>query len=269
MGSEHQIRNVSEMRIRALRMILALLPVLLLVPNTALAVDEDSCVSCHSSRDFMVTNRKLYDYFQKWRESLHMQEGVTCVDCHGGNNDVADKRAAHGRDLGESKAKSAVNFRNIPETCGDCHDDIYEGFRRSVHFEHLVAKEQEEQGPTCVTCHGSINVTVLDVNTVEATCSKCHNDETENHPETAGEARALLNRFLSIHRYYRYITVRGDPAKTKAFFEEIDRQIRDLTIGWHTFDLEKIEVKTEIVLESLRRKREQVAKAFKEKRSKP
>jgi nitrate/TMAO reductase-like tetraheme cytochrome c subunit len=226
----------------------------------------DSCVDCHSDPSFLVTNKKLYDYFQKWRDSIHGQEEVTCADCHGGDPDTADKRAAHGGNLEASDSVSAVNFRNIPSTCGSCHEEIYEGFRKSEHFAHVVAKEQEAQGPTCVTCHGSINVAVLNVNTVEETCSRCHDEDSENHPETPERARSLLNRFLSIHRYYRYITVRGDPAETKGFFDAVDARIHALSVTWHSFDLDAIEEKTEAVLESVRTKREEVARAYKEKR---
>jgi formate-dependent nitrite reductase cytochrome c552 subunit len=222
---------------------------------------KDSCVECHGSTSFLVTNKKLYDYFQRWSSSVHKQEEVTCVDCHGGNPQSPDKEKAHGGDLDEAQANSTVNFRNIPKTCGGCHEDIYKGFRESTHFEHVVSKDQEDQGPTCVTCHGSINVAVLNVNTVEETCRNCHNQETENSPENAEEARALLNRFLSIHRYYRYITKRGDPAETKRFFEEVDAQIHDLSVTWHTFDLDAIGEKTEAVLQKLRAKREEVASA--------
>jgi len=213
---------------------------------------KDSCVDCHSKASFLVTNKKLYDYFQRWGSSIHKQEGVTCVDCHGGDRQSSDKETAHGGDLDAADAKSAVNFRNIPKTCGGCHEDIYRGFRESAHFEHLVSKGQEDQGPTCVTCHGSINVEVLNVNTVEETCRQCHNDETGNSPENAQEARALLNRFLSIHRYYRYITVRSDPAESKRFFDGVDAQLRDLSVSWHGFDLDEIGEKTEAVLHALR-----------------
>jgi formate-dependent nitrite reductase cytochrome c552 subunit len=233
------------------------------------AETDDSCVDCHSNPTFLVTNKKLYEYFEKWTSSVHRQENVTCVDCHGGNPQLADKDAAHAEDLAGSQRGSAVNFRNIPRTCGECHDEIYDGFRESSHFEHVAAKKQEEQGPTCVTCHGSINVAVLNVNTVEETCLRCHNEENDNHPENASEARALLNRFLSIHRYYRYITVRGDPVETRQFFEKVDAQIHELSVTWHTFDLDKIREETQTVLDSLKRKREEVAKIFKEKRPKP
>lgn len=246
---------------------LLLLCLLLPVPESATAGEvRDSCVDCHSDPGLLVTNRKLYDYFQKWSESVHKQEEVTCTDCHGGDPSVADKAGSHKGDLQASKRSSAVNFRNVPQTCGECHDEIYEGFRKSKHFEHVVAKKQQDQGPTCVTCHGSINVAVLNVNTVEQTCSRCHNDESENHPETPEKARSLLNRFLSIHRYYRYIAVRGDPVETREFFEAVDGAIRELSVTWHSFDLSEIEGKTETLLDSVKQKRGELASAFKMKR---
>ncbi|MHC4504524.1 MAG: cytochrome c3 family protein [Planctomycetota bacterium] len=230
---------------------------------------KDSCVECHGKASFLVTNKKLYDYFRRWGSSIHKQEGVTCVDCHGGNSGSSDKEKAHGGDLDEAQASSAVNFRNIPRTCGECHQDIYEGFRESAHFEHVVTENQEDQGPTCVTCHGSINVAVLNVDTVEEACRACHNEDTENGPENAQEARALLNRFLSIHRYYRYITVRGDPAETKRFFGDVDAQIHDLSVTWHTFDLDAIGEKTEAVLQGLKAKRQEIARAQKKSSEDP
>jgi hypothetical protein len=264
MSRERRKPRVSERGKRPLKLAVAASSALLLASlvsarSSSTEAAGDSCVECHSQASFLVTNKKLYDYFQRWRSSVHKQEEVTCVDCHGGNPRSSDKEKAHGGDLGASKANSAVNFRNIPRTCGGCHEDIYEGFRESSHYEHLVSRNQEDQGPTCVTCHGSLNVAVLNVNTVEETCWRCHNEDTGSSPENAEEARALLNRFLSIHRYYRYITRRGDPAETKRFFDELDARIHDLTVTWHTFDLDAIAEKTEAVLQELRAKREEVA----------
>jgi nitrate/TMAO reductase-like tetraheme cytochrome c subunit len=227
---------------------------------------KDSCVECHSSPSFLVTNKKLYDYFQRWLPSIHSQEGVTCVDCHGGNPRSSSKEAAHRGDPEASRADSAVNFRNVPHTCGGCHEDVYRGFRESSHFEHLSSEDQEDQGPTCVTCHGSINVAVLNVATVEEVCRQCHNERNQNSPENSHEARALLNRFLSIHRYYRYIAVRGDPVETREFFEKVDAAIRELSVTWHTFDLPEIKEMTETILDAVKQKRGEVARVYKMKR---
>jgi nitrate/TMAO reductase-like tetraheme cytochrome c subunit len=217
------------------------------------------CVECHSNPDFLVTAKKLYDYFQEWEVSVHRQEDVSCEDCHGGNSEVRDKKRAHGTEVsGGLTVGSAVSFENIPSTCGGCHGDIYEGFRQSNHFAHLRKKKQEKQGPNCVTCHGSINATVLNVNTVQEACQRCHNEETGNHPELPAKASELLDRFLSIHRYYRYIGIRGDPVDTQAFFAVMDQRLRDLSVLWHTFDLPTIDKETRFILDLLKAKRAEV-----------
>jgi hypothetical protein len=132
---------------------------------------------------------------------------------------------------------SAVNFKNIPRTCGGCHEDVYRAYRQSDHSEYLVAEEDAQQGPNCVTCHGSMSTGVLNVNSIRESCARCHNEKTDNHPENPERATAILNRFLSIHRFYRYITVRGSPGESREFFELADQKIEHLAVTWHTFDL--------------------------------
>jgi formate-dependent nitrite reductase cytochrome c552 subunit len=237
------------------------LGVLLLLSSGALGEDaKDTCVDCHSRLRYLVTNKKLYDYYQNWKLSIHREEDVSCADCHGGNPQESDKDTSHGVKLTGSEDESAVNFRNIPDTCGRCHKDFLEGYRESSHFEHLVAEQQEEQGPNCVTCHGSINEETLNVNTVQEACARCHNEETDNHPEIPGDARLILNKFLSIDRFYRYVTVRADPEKTQEFFKDADARIYDLSVAWHTFELEEIREHTDSVLRFLREKRRELRK---------
>jgi hypothetical protein len=227
----------------------------------------DQCVECHSNPRFLVTNKKLYDYFQEWELSVHKQEEVACVDCHGGNPGESDKQKAHGAGVGASDTASGIYFGNVVKTCGDCHEEILEGFRESNHFEHMVAGEEEEQGPTCVTCHGSINVVILDVNSVQAACIRCHNEETENNPDIPDKARVILNRFLSMHRFYRYIAIRAEPLESRQFFHEVDPTLKKLSVTWHTFDLEQIGAETSQVLAILKAKRDEVRARVKKQRS--
>jgi hypothetical protein len=220
---------------------------------------RSSCVDCHSSPRFMVQNKKLYDYYQGWRLSIHEQEKVTCVDCHGGNPRAADKQAAHGdQGMSASVTSSPISYQNVPGTCAKCHDEVYRNFKRSKHFEHLTAKKQEEQGPNCVTCHGSVNTTVLNVTTVRATCEKCHNNETDNHPEIPEQAEDVLSQFLSIQRYNRYLVQKGDPAQVKAMFKILAPRIKRLNDSWHTFDLEKVSDQTQDMINFLKAQREQM-----------
>ena len=192
-----------------------------------LGAAEDSCVECHSSPQFLVTNKKLYDYYRLWEVSVHGQEEVGCSDCHGGNPAAKDKEAAHRvAALPGGEKTSPVNYQNIPKTCGQCHDEIYKHYTTSKHYEKLLAGERAGKpiGPNCVTCHGSVNTAVLNVGTVRDTCEKCHNRENDNHPDIPDRAEEKLNEFLSIHRYYRFITVRGDPAASQDFYRlEIGR----------------------------------------------
>jgi len=245
---------------------------LTVVPLAAHAADKDkkpvenSCVTCHSKARFLVTNKKLYDYYQNWKGSIHAQEGVTCSDCHGGNPNAPDKKHAHaGQVLSAGNARSAVNYRNIPATCAKCHDKIYDKFRQSLHYRHLKAKGQERQGPNCVTCHGAMNTTVLNVNDVRKACARCHNRRTKNHPAIPGEAERVLGDFLSVHRYYRYIAVKGAPGQLKATFKVIDPMVKDLYAEWHTFDLKKVEAKTARLLNFLKEQREEIRKGDQKK----
>lgn len=254
-------QRASRTRTPSLLVILAALTLFPFPGGQSSAADDskNSCIECHSNPDFFVTAKKLHDYFQEWDISIHSQEGVTCEDCHGGNPDVNDQKGAHGTEVsGGMTAGGAVSFERIPSTCGTCHEDIYDGYLQSDHYDHLRAKKQEKQGPNCVTCHGSINATVLNVSNVKEACQQCHNEKEENHPEIPDRASDILNRFLSINRFYRYIGIRGDPNEIPAFFAVMDPRIHELSVLWHTFDLPKIDKETRFVLDLLKIKREEV-----------
>ena len=233
---------------------------LFLSTGTASAEEKDSCVECHQDRDFLVTNKKLYEYFEQWTASIHKQEEVTCNDCHGGDPAASGKEQAHGKGVGVSDAASGIYYKNVPETCGQCHDDVLAGFRESDHYQQIEKEKDEEQGPTCVTCHGSINVSILDVNSVEAACARCHNEESDNLPENPAKAKRILNRFLAIHRFYRYISIRIEPEEAREFFLGVDKLYGELSVTWHTFDLDQIEKETDELLAVLKAKRNELGK---------
>jgi nitrate/TMAO reductase-like tetraheme cytochrome c subunit len=227
-------------------------------PESAASPAENTCEDCHRNPDFLVTNNQLYDYYQQWSGSVHQLEDVSCDDCHGGDARAADKETAHADGVRASDPASGIYFKNIPDTCGTCHEEILEGFSQSQHFEHVEKKKGEEQGPTCVTCHGSIDSAVLNVNTVGEACMRCHNAESDNHPENPEKAREILNRFLSIQRFYRYITIRAEPEEAQAFFSALDPKLRKLSVTWHTFDLDVIDAETTAVLGLMKAKRDEI-----------
>jgi nitrate/TMAO reductase-like tetraheme cytochrome c subunit len=222
----------------------------------ATAKDTNSCVDCHSDSRFLVQNKKLYEYYQGWKLSVHAAQGVTCAGCHGGDPRAATKAEAHaGAALKASDQSSATNYQNIPDTCARCHKEIFSRFQLSEHYAHLKPNKDNEQGPNCVTCHGSVNTTVLNVNTVRKTCEQCHNEKTENSPEIPAQAETVLNNFLSINRYYRFIAVRSSSEDAKAFFTMVDPIIKKLAADWHTFDIDRIEKETQELVEFLKVRR--------------
>jgi hypothetical protein len=103
-----------------------------------------------------------------------------------------------------------------------------------------------------------MNTLTLDVTTVAAACARCHNEETKIDPKVPEQARAALNKFLSIDRFHRYIAARMDPAQAGLFFREVDARVEALSVLWHTFDLERIRGDTQQMIDVMRRKRDEI-----------
>ncbi|MDH4249293.1 MAG: cytochrome c3 family protein [Deltaproteobacteria bacterium] len=228
-------------------------------PAFAAPAKGDSCETCHSDPDFLVRNKKLYDYYRDWALSTHSQEGVTCSDCHGGNPKTKTKEEAHkGTYMDPADPRSPINYRNVPLTCSKCHEDVFKSFQGSPHFKHLKAMDKDVQGPNCVTCHGSVNLTVLNVNTVRAACERCHNTQRKILPEVPDKAEAVLHDLLSVSRYYQFIVSRSEPQEVRAFFNKVDPIVEELTLQWHTFDLKSVQAKTRELLVLLKEKRSEL-----------
>jgi hypothetical protein len=93
-----------------MRMILVVVLLLLLLPTLALA-QAQTCIECHGK----VTPGIVAD----WKASKHVAGGVDCVTCHG---------SAH-----DSDADAARALIPTPETCGQCHQQRLEEFKKGKH----------------------------------------------------------------------------------------------------------------------------------------
>jgi hypothetical protein len=158
--------------------------------NTA-AFSTDTCIDCHKEQKFRVQNKALFDYYQDWKGSDHDEAGVSCGDCHGGDATLAKKEEAHGKDISPYKETSMVFYKNIPGTCGKCHEEVYRNFIDSKHYKVL---EKSGRGPVCITCHGNPLANVYYTSTVLSTCRGCHNLQTQNNPEVIDVADTILHR---------------------------------------------------------------------------
>lgn len=100
-----------------------------------------------------------------------IEEAATCNDCHGTHNLK-----------GAADTQSMVNKRNIPNTCAQCHEDIYNNYINGIHGKALLAGITDT--PVCTDCHGEHSIlSTLDPQAQtffmalsEQICADCHED---------------------------------------------------------------------------------------------
>jgi len=147
-------------------------------------LEEDQCYVCHRDEDL------LPEHFND--DDTHMQPGLSCAGCHGGDPKSDDEDAA----MSEGAGFVGVPAKDeTPQFCGKCHSDI--GFMRrfqpriptdqvaqyltSLHGQLLVTGDRKVAD--CTSCHSSHAIlpgndarsTVYPLN-VPATCNGCHGD---------------------------------------------------------------------------------------------
>ncbi|MBI4348521.1 MAG: hypothetical protein HY553_16900, partial [Elusimicrobia bacterium] len=207
------------------------------------------CRTCHEQEGFRVENKKIYDYFQEWKDSPHDRAGLSCTACHGGDAAKADKDEAHRGIVPTSNAASPLHFKNIPATCGGCHPEVLARFEKSRHFEKLKAKAG---GPNCVTCHGSLDAKIYAQTVVDRSCLKCHNAKSRNHPEVAARAREILAKLNHADGYRKglkfYYKSIGRPEAMK----KVDAAYQDIVHSWHEFDFKRLGPRAEELLRELK-----------------
>lgn len=157
--------------------------VLFLVP-AALFGQKNSCLDCHA---------KLEDSLKVSAEAIkndvHVQFGLSCKDCHGGNPDIDDEKSMDRTFRGSPKKA------DVPGFCARCHSDaaLMRTYNPSLRVDQLSQYETSQHGrllkagdtrvAVCTDCHG-----VHDIQTakfpksptfpwnIPQTCGKCHAD---------------------------------------------------------------------------------------------
>lgn len=150
----------------------------------AVDLENDQCYSCHKELEL------LPEGFQEG--DIHIQMGLSCAGCHGGDPGAEDMEEAM------SPAKGFVGVpskQEIPDFCGKCHSNL-EVMRKfnpqmetdqeaqyytSVHGKRL--KMGDTKVAACADCHTAHAIfpasdprsSVYAVN-VPQTCAKCHSD---------------------------------------------------------------------------------------------
>ncbi|KAA3613170.1 MAG: hypothetical protein D8M58_12745 [Calditrichaeota bacterium] len=174
---------------------------------------DDTCISCH------IEEEALPEGFSE--NDIHMQAGLSCAGCHGGDNTIDDEDESMNEDIGFT---GAPEIEDIPSLCAKCHSDI--GFMRE--YQPRIATDQLEQYytsthgkkfkqgdenvATCISCHTAHSImsakdprsSVYALN-VPKTCNSCHGnsehmadyniktDQFEKYAESV-HGKALLDR---------------------------------------------------------------------------
>ncbi len=147
---------------------------------------EDNCMTCHA--DFEDDDGPSHMI----SKDVHIQKGLGCVDCHGGDASLDDMD-----DVRNSKGyKGVPSYREVPKFCASCHSDAaymhehnpamptdqFEKYKTSFHGKQLL-KKGDTNVANCISCHSvhQINTAKLPHSSthplnITKTCGKCHSD---------------------------------------------------------------------------------------------
>ena len=206
---------------------------------------NNNCVSCHSRllEPLRVGNRYL-----EWQFSRHREKGASCEKCHGGDPSGKDKQIAHAGMRSASDQRSKLHWKNQPETCGACHQNVASAFVESAHYKLLNGIGL---GPSCNTCHAHMATRVIysPVDTASL-CSRCHNSINSLKPSPEIPARAketmmALQRADYVIRWARLLLDNGrmwnlSINEEANEFQAAEDMLLEAKVKWHTFDLDTV-----------------------------
>lgn len=226
-------------------------------PTSASAQDSlaefknNSCVNCHSR-----SNESLIDssrYFE-WHISPHKLQGVGCDKCHGGNPGTGDKGRAHFGMLPAKDEGSKVNKKNLPETCGACHQAIAKAFTSSKHYQQL---KSAGLGPSCNTCHAHMASEVIyTAEEISTVCSSCHDSATGLQPKRPEIAQNASEAMLALRRANGVIVwadgllkdaqnKKMDVTAEQPKLQAVHEALMDAKASWHAFELGVVRKKSD------------------------
>lgn len=150
------------------------------------------CADCHrdmADAGFPHPEELLVD-----RAQLRLNVEAACTDCHeGAAEESADGIHATRIAEGELNAASCadchgshnIQLPNVPrtrisDTCGDCHTEVFDTFKTSVHGSALYGRDNPDV-PVCTDCHGAHNIddptTAAFRQASPQMCGECHANE--------------------------------------------------------------------------------------------
>lgn len=161
-------------------------------PTSASAqANGGQCAGCHRA----LADPSLSGPAIAWQADVHLQAGLTCTGCHGGDAVATDPGVAHTSMLARPPRE------RIPELCGRCHAnqefmrgydpdiriDQVETYFTSVHGQRLL--EGDPRVAVCVDCHTTHSIQPSSETTssiyppkIPELCGSCHADRERMAP---------------------------------------------------------------------------------------
>jgi predicted CXXCH cytochrome family protein len=151
----------------------------------ALLAQKNSCLDCHSRLE-----DELKAPTETFNMDVHLQYGLGCADCHGGDPAKDDADQAMGRTF-----RGAPKRPQIPFFCARCHSDseYMKGFNPRIRVDQLelywtsrhgqLLKKGDAKVAVCTDCHGVHGIQTAKHPksptfpwNVPKTCGRCHAD---------------------------------------------------------------------------------------------
>ena len=110
-----------------------------------------------------------------------VDQAASCNDCHSSGG------TAH-RILPPGHVESTINFFNISQTCGKCHDGIEQEYWEGIHG--VLAARGETDTPVCTHCHGEHGIISPEDPRSQAAVPSTRASTRKIATFTAGPARA-------------------------------------------------------------------------------
>jgi hypothetical protein len=212
---------------------------------------NNNCVSCHSRllEPLRVGNRYL-----EWQFSRHREKGASCEKCHGGDPSAKDKQIAHAGVSPASDPQSRLHWKNQPETCGACHQNVASAFVESAHYKRLNGISL---GPSCNTCHAHMATRVIHSPAETAKlCSRCHDSinslkPSPEIPRRANETIMALERAGYMINWAKLLLDNGRRLNLSLNEETNELKtaedgLREARVKWHTFDLDTVRKQADV-----------------------
>lgn len=221
-----------------------------------------SCsLECHAD----IVRKTAINNYQQWSDSDHAKYSVTCDKCHGGNSDVTTEKDAHSGVLNKTDHNSTIYFKNIPETCGNCHKDEIDNFKNTMHYQRL---NTDSLAPSCVTCHRPHTFNVPTTSELILLCSGCHNQrllpDLSTIPDQAqnalGNANKLHETILRTQESINHEKSIGkDISKAQNYLDSATYVTNNIGSMWHKFDLTNFDQQIQEGMNSVENAQNQLA----------